>query len=68
MARHRKSPHSRRNLMVLDLLSPPQGHQFDPRVKIFIVSWSADHPHRFDMPHDRVQKIEVLTPSIIPGA
>ena len=26
-----------------DLLTPPQGNQFDPRV-IFSVSWSCDHP------------------------
>ena len=32
MARHHKSPRSRRNLMVLDLLTLPQGHQFDPSV------------------------------------
>ena len=24
--------------------APPQGHQFDPRVNFFIVSWSADNP------------------------
>ena len=30
MARHRKSPRSRKYLMVFDPLSPSQGHQFDP--------------------------------------
>ena len=44
MARHRKSPRSQRYLMVFDPLTPSQGHQFDPRVKIFSVSWSAAHP------------------------
>ena len=32
---HRKSPRSRRYLMVFDPLTPSQGHQFDPRVKLF---------------------------------
>ena len=44
MARHRKSPRSQRYLMIFDPLTPSQGHQFDPRVKIFSVSWSAAHP------------------------
>ena len=44
MARHRKSPRSQRYLMVLDPLTLSQGHQFDPRVRIFNVSWSAAHP------------------------
>ena len=35
MARHRKSPRSRRNLMVNDPLTPSQGHQFDRRLKFF---------------------------------
>ena len=49
MARHRKSPRSRRNLMVIDPLTPSQGHQVDHRLK-------------FDIPHDHVQKIKFLTP------
>ena len=32
MARNRKSPCSRSNLMVFDFLTPSQGHQFDPNV------------------------------------
>ena len=44
MARHRKSPRSRRNLMVIDTLTPSQGHQFDRRLKFFSVSWSTAHP------------------------
>ena len=36
MARHRESPRFRRNLMIFDLLTPPQGHQFDPRMKFYL--------------------------------
>ena len=43
MAHHRKSPCARRNLMVFDLLTLSQGHQFDPRVKFFSVSWPPGH-------------------------
>ena len=60
MARHRKSPRSGRNLLVFDLLFPPKGNQYDPRVKFFSESWSTDHSCKFDMPHDHVQKIEFL--------
>ena len=63
MARHRKSPRSRRNLMVIDPLTPSQGRQFDRRLKLFSVSWSTAHPLLFDMPHDHVQKIKFLTPT-----
>ena len=63
MARHRKSPHSRRYLMVFNPLTPYQGHQFDPRVKNFSVYWSTAHPLKFDMPHDHVHKIKFLTPA-----
>ena len=62
MARRRKSPHSQRNLMVIDPLTPSQGHQFYRRLKLFSVSWSTAHPLKFDMPHDHVQKIKFLTP------
>ena len=41
MARHRKSPRSRRNLMVIDPLTSSQGHQFDRKLKFFSVSWST---------------------------
>ena len=41
-------------LMIFDLLTSPQGHQFDPRMKILIAFCSARHPRRFDMPHDHV--------------
>ena len=62
MARHGKSPCSRRNLMKIDPLTPYQGHQFYQRLKLFSVSWSTAHPLYFDMPHDHVQKIKFLTP------
>ena len=32
------------NLMIFDLLTSPQGHQFDPRMKILLVLCSARHP------------------------
>ena len=38
MTRHRKTPRSLRNLMVIDPLTPSQGHQFDRRLKFFSVS------------------------------
>ena len=67
MARHRKSPRSRRNLMVIDPLTPSQGHQVDHELIIFSVSWSTAHPLKFDMPDDHVQKIKFLTPPQGPG-
>ena len=36
MARHRKSPRSWRNLMVIDPLSPSQGHQFDHKLQFSV--------------------------------
>ena len=42
-----------RNLR-FDLLTSPQGHQFDPRMKILHAFCSALHPRRFDMPYDHV--------------
>ena len=41
-------------LMIIDLLTSPQGHQFDPRMKMLLAFCSAHHPHRFDMLHDHV--------------
>ena len=49
-------------LMIFDLLTSPQGHQFDPRMKMLLAFCSARHPRRFDMPHDPVPQ------SPIPGA
>ena len=50
------------NLMIFDLWTSPQGHQFDPRVKILIAFCSARHSCQFDMPHDHVWKNKFLTP------
>ena len=48
-------------LMVFDLLTLPQGYQFDPRMKMLLAFCSARHPRRFNMPHDHVWKF-FLTP------
>ena len=37
-------------LLIFDLLTSPQGHQFDPRMKILLAFCSARHPRRFDIP------------------
>ena len=47
--------------MIFDLLTSPQGHQFDPTMKILLAICSAPHPRRFDMQHDHVWK-KNLTP------
>ena len=48
MARHCKSPRSRRNLLVIDPLTPSQGHQFYRRLKFSSCSspliWYATWP------------------------
>ena len=41
-------------LMIFDLLTSPQGHQFDPRMKMLLAFCSARHPRQFDMLHDHV--------------
>ena len=43
-------------LMIFDLLTLPQGHQFDPRIKMLLAFCSAYHPRRFDMPHGHIWK------------
>ena len=43
-------------LMIFDLLTLPQGHQFDPRMKMLLAFCSACHPHQLDMLHDQVWK------------
>ena len=43
-------------LMIFDLLTLPQGHQFDTRMKMLIAFCSARHPRRFDMPNYHVWK------------
>ena len=37
--------------MIFDLLTSPQGHQFDPRMKILLAFCSSRHPRRLDIPH-----------------
>ena len=49
-----KNWHGSLNLMIFDLLTLPQGHQFDPRMKTLLAFCSVRHPRRFDMPHDHV--------------
>ena len=44
------------DILIFDLLTSPQGHQFDPRMKMLLAFCSACHPRRFDMPHDHVSK------------
>ena len=41
-------------LMIFDLLTSPQGHQFDPRMKMLPAFCTARHHRRLDMPHDHV--------------
>ena len=41
-------------LLIFELLTSPQGHQFDPRMKMLLAFCSASHPHRFDMLHNHV--------------
>ena len=48
-------------LMIFDLLTSPQGHQFDPRMKMLLAFCSARHPRRFDMAHVHVWKLLFLT-------
>ena len=43
-------------LMIFDLLISPQGHHFDPRIKMLLAFCSARHSCRFDMLHELVWK------------
>ena len=43
-------------------LTSPQGHQFDPRMKILLAFCSARHPRRFDIPYDHVWKKNFFWP------
>ena len=49
-------------LMIFDLLTSLQGHQFDPRMKMLLAFCSARHPRRFDMLLDYVWKKNVWPP------
>ena len=44
MACHRKSPRSRRNLIVIDPLTLSQGHQFDRRLNFSVYPGPTAHP------------------------
>ena len=41
-------------LLIFDLLTAPQGYQFDPWMKMLLAFCSARHPRRFDMQNDHV--------------
>ena len=41
-------------LMIFDLLTSPQSHQFDPQMKMLLAFCSARYPRRLDMLHDHV--------------
>ena len=41
-------------LVMFDLFTSPQGHQFHPRMKMLLAFCSACHSCRFDMPLDHV--------------
>ena len=41
-------------LMIFDLLTSPQGRQFDPMMKMLLAFCYARHPRRIDMQHNHV--------------
>ena len=41
-------------VIIFDLLTSPQGHQFDPKMKMLLAFCSTRDPRRFDTPHDHV--------------
>ena len=51
--------------LVVYIFYPTQGHQFDSRVKILLVSCSTNHPLQFDMPHEDVGKNQIFDLSIM---
>ena len=55
-------------LMIFDLLTSPQGHQFDSFMKMLLAFCCARHPRRFDMLHDHtcLKKKNCLTPWVPP--
>ena len=55
-------------LMIFDLLTSPQGHQFDPRMKMLLAFRSARHPRWFDMLHDHDWKKIFFDPLGTPSA
>ena len=44
-------------LMKFYLLTSPQGHQFDPRMKMFLAFYSARHSRRFTGPRSAVGSV-----------
>ena len=52
--------------MIFELLTSPQGHQFDPRMKILHAFCSSRHPRRFNRLHDHVQRKHIFDPLGIP--
>ena len=46
--------------MIFDLLTSPQGHQFDPLMNCLLAFCSARYPRRFDMPHDHFEFFDPL--------
>ena len=47
--------------MIFDHMASPQGHQFDPMVKILLALCSTNYPHQFDMSHNHFRKNKVLS-------
>ena len=71
MAHHRKSQRSRRNLIVIDPLTPSQGHQFDCRLKfsvnprlLFIPFYLICHMTMFR----KLNFLPPITPKVSKGA
>ena len=59
-----QNPHAFKNKMIFDILTPPQGHQFDPSAKILLVFYSTYHPLQRGIPDDHVwKKINFWRPS-----
>ena len=54
--------------MIFDLLTSPQGHQFDQMMKILLVFCSARHPRRFDMHMTMFEKKIFFDPLGTPSA
>ena len=49
-------------LMIFDLLTSPQGHQFDPRMKMLLALCSAHHSVDLICHMTMFEKINYLTP------
>ena len=42
--------------MIFDLMTSPQGHQFEPKVKLLLAFCSTQYPSQFSMSHDHIGK------------